>query len=132
MRMQRKNLAIVNILICLMLMVCGTYHEPVSLCATSEETAATFISQSCAISEVQAKAEELANKNEQISGSFVRGRSPRRVISRFSFGSETGPVGIFDASEIPLFTTAVSLRFNLGANALFQGMLSYIWSQIGL
>lgn len=130
MKKQRNYKTIINILICLMLMVCAIYHEPSDL---------RYSSLSSKFSKVQdysftALAEESkidAEKNEQISSKSLR-ESSRRIIGRCSLEGEGNFLSSFFAAIIVFLTTAEILKFSFGALILFKRILSYIQSQVGL
>ena len=120
-----------NILICLMLMVCSLYYEPVVMPGNLDSLPASLlITRVCAFKAVEAEPEVSAHKYEQIVTNSIRVTAGRRFFNKCRFDNKGRISGTSSASRV-FFSAVESLRFADGADKQFQGMLSYIWSQIG-
>ena len=128
---QYKCEKVINFFICLLFLVCALYQEPVlvPVFPSDIDTGEYYVRAHISNSE-DAKPEELSDKGEQIINS-IRESSVRRLSGGPRCYDEERLISDHDVFLRLWFTTARTLLFCLGADALFRNILSYIWSQIG-
>ncbi len=130
---QYKCEKVINFFICLIFLVCALYQEPVLVPVfPSDIDAGEYYVRAHISNSEDAKPEELSDKGEQIINS-IRESSVRRLSGGPGYSAEEKEISGcgYAAFLKPWFTTAQTLFFCIGADALFRNILSYIWSQIG-
>ncbi len=133
MKSQRKSITLINLMLCIVLMVCSLYYEPIVMHRLSDgRTESAMLLRPHTISTVESEPVVLADKSEQARTHSIRESSPRRPFARYRLATWRDlSTGCHIYSAI-LLKTSIGLYNSVGASLRLEAVLSYIWSQIGL
>ena len=133
MKSQRKSITLINLMLCIVLMVCSLYYEPIVMHRLSDgRTESAMLFRPHTISTVESEPVVLADKSEQARTHSIRESSPRRPFARYRLATWRDlSTGCHIYSAI-LLKTSIGLYNSVGASLRLEAVLSYIWSQIGL